>query len=92
MPVQSSLLPRLLQEPLLPRPDYIPSDILVSAPTGSGKTLAYAVPLVQILSRRRVKRLRALVIVPTKELVTQVHETLQVLAKGSLTVCSRWTR
>ncbi|KAM1048256.1 hypothetical protein ACFX1X_027741 [Malus domestica] len=37
-------------------------DLCVNSPTGSGKTLAYALPIVQMLSTRFVKCLRALVV------------------------------
>eukprot|EP00276_Gloeochaete_wittrockiana_P005078 CAMPEP_0184655008 /NCGR_PEP_ID=MMETSP0308-20130426/12652_1 /TAXON_ID=38269 /ORGANISM="Gloeochaete witrockiana, Strain SAG 46.84" /LENGTH=643 /DNA_ID=CAMNT_0027091249 /DNA_START=34 /DNA_END=1965 /DNA_ORIENTATION=+ len=47
-------------------------DVCVSAPTGSGKTLAYVLPIVQTLSKRVVRRLRALVVVPTRDLALQV--------------------
>ena len=75
-----------------------PSDICVSAPTGSGKTLAYVLPIVevgtlrtmknrrdngeQVLSSRAVTRLRALVVLPTRDLVVQVRETFEAIAKG----------
>lgn len=79
--VQSAMLPPLLSEDLLPL--STPSDYLVSAPTGSGKTLAYCIPLIETLSRRQVIRLRALIVLPTRELVTQVKEVLESLAKGT---------
>mmetsp|Transcript_5561 Transcript_5561/g.20253 ORF Transcript_5561/g.20253 Transcript_5561/m.20253 type:complete len:743 (+) Transcript_5561:73-2301(+) len=49
-------------------------DLLVHSPTGSGKTLAYTLPLLQSLSARHVKRLRAIVVLPTRELAVQVCE------------------
>lgn len=64
-------------------PMQAPRDICVSAPTGSGKTLSYAVPVAQILSTRIVTRLRALIILPTRDLVAQVKDTFDALAKGS---------
>jgi hypothetical protein len=51
---------------------YTPGDICVSAPTGSGKTLAYVLPIVECLRTRVVRRLRCLVVLPTKDLVVQV--------------------
>lgn len=39
---------------------------------GSGKILAYALPIVQILSTRTVRCLRALVVLPTQDLALQV--------------------
>ncbi len=57
-------------------------DILATAQTGSGKTLAFAAPLLQKLtSPERNRRAQALVLVPTRELATQVGETLTALAQ-----------
>ncbi|GMK56688.1 hypothetical protein CspeluHIS016_0305280 [Cutaneotrichosporon spelunceum] len=81
--VQAALLPHLLALPLVPRPHAGLRDFLISAPTGSGKTLAYALPIVEVLARRIVPRLRALVVLPTRDLVVQVRETLDSLAKGT---------
>ena len=58
-------------------------DVLGSAHTGSGKTLAFALPLLQQLENppiTRPRRLRALVLVPTRELCAQVGEELRSLA------------
>ncbi|KAL7279029.1 hypothetical protein ACG7TL_006862 [Trametes sanguinea] len=49
---------------------------------GSGKTLAYVLPIVEVLSSRVVTRLRALVVLPTRDLVVQVRETFEAVAKG----------
>ncbi|CAN0475003.1 unnamed protein product, partial [Ectocarpus sp. 12 AP-2014] len=43
-------------------------DICVSAPTGSGKTLVFVLGVLQALIRRRVVRLRALVLLPSRDL------------------------
>ena len=50
-------------------------DLCVHAPTGSGKTLAYALPVVAALSGRVIRRLRALVVLPTHDLVQQARAT-----------------
>ncbi|KAL8786266.1 MAG: hypothetical protein Q9195_008290, partial [Heterodermia aff. obscurata] len=76
LPIQSTLLPLLL-------PPSPPNDICVSAPTGSGKTLAYALPLVFNLRDKPVRRLRGLVIVPTRELVAQALGVVELCARGS---------
>jgi ATP-dependent RNA helicase DDX51/DBP6 len=76
-------MPILLSLHLVTHPIDGLSDFLISAPTGSGKTLAYAVPLIEILSKRVVTRLRALIVLPTRDLVVQVRETLETLAKGT---------
>lgn len=47
-------------------------DLCINSPTGSGKTLAYALPILQKLSTRAVKCLRALVVLPTRDLAIQV--------------------
>jgi hypothetical protein len=48
-------------------------DICLNAPTGSGKTLAYALPVCAALSGRIIRRLRALVVLPTHDLAHQVR-------------------
>ncbi|GAA5827714.1 hypothetical protein JCM11251_001802 [Rhodosporidiobolus azoricus] len=87
--VQTAVLPLLL--PSHPStlsstalyPPHPPRDLLVSAPTGSGKTLSYVVPLVEVLSKRVVTRLRALVLLPTRDLVGQVRETFEAYGRGT---------
>uniref|UniRef100_A0A7N0VDQ5 ATP-dependent RNA helicase n=1 Tax=Kalanchoe fedtschenkoi TaxID=63787 RepID=A0A7N0VDQ5_KALFE len=54
-------------------------DVCVSSPTGSGKTLAYALPIVQALSTRAVKCLRALVVLPTRDLAVQVKDVFSAI-------------
>lgn len=58
-------------------------DICVSAATGSGKTLAYALPMIENLRGMPARKLRGLVIVPTRELVIQSKEVLELCARGS---------
>jgi len=67
--------------PLLLSPDA--GDVCISAATGSGKTLAYVLPIVQALSTRVVTRLRAVIVVPTRELVSQVHAVARSLSTGT---------
>ncbi|KAH7545182.1 hypothetical protein FEM48_Zijuj01G0066500 [Ziziphus jujuba var. spinosa] len=55
-------------------------DLCVNSPTGSGKTLAYALPIVQALSNRAVKCLRALIVLPTRDLALQVKEVFDKIA------------
>jgi len=58
-------------------------DVLGWAPTGSGKTAAFALPLLQTLcggEQHTPRRVRALVLVPTRELAAQVGEVLRRLA------------
>jgi ATP-dependent RNA helicase RhlE len=56
-------------------------DLLVRSPTGSGKTLAFAVPIAERTSPDD-GRPAALVLVPTRELASQVTEELEPLAKA----------
>ncbi len=54
-------------------------DVLAAAQTGTGKTAAFALPLLQRLangSRAKPNHIRALVLVPTRELAIQVAETI----------------
>ena len=54
-------------------------DVLALAQTGSGKTLAFGLPLLNNIDQGSNK-LQALVIVPTRELASQVTESLQPTA------------
>ena len=62
-------------------------DLLVSAETGSGKTLSFCLPLLQALAENQVpaagrqKRVRALILVPTRELAVQIGEVARQLAR-----------
>uniref|UniRef100_A0A8C9DCE3 ATP-dependent RNA helicase n=1 Tax=Panthera leo TaxID=9689 RepID=A0A8C9DCE3_PANLE len=81
-PVQAAVIPALLESTangfLVARGGYRPSDLCVSAPTGSGKTLAFVIPVVQALLCRAVCQVRALVVLPTKELAQQVSKVFNV--------------
>lgn len=54
-------------------------DVLALAQTGSGKTLAFGLPLLNNINHD-VNELQALVIVPTRELTSQVAESLEPIA------------
>jgi ATP-dependent RNA helicase RhlE len=56
-------------------------DIVGIAQTGTGKTLAYMLPILQQLKFSKEVYPRVLVLVPTRELVMQVVENIQALAK-----------
>ena len=58
-------------------------DICVSAPTGSGKSLAFVLPVLNALSNTTVRRLRALVVLPSRDLATQVYKVFQRYSEGS---------
>ncbi|MCJ1247117.1 hypothetical protein MMC30_004328 [Trapelia coarctata] len=76
--IQSGVLPLLL-----PGDREHHGDLCISAATGSGKTLAYVLPMVEALRGKPVTRLRGLIVVPTRELVTQVRDTLQLCVAGT---------
>jgi len=56
-------------------------DLVGIAQTGTGKTIAYCLPLLQELSYSKQNNPRILILVPTRELVAQVVETLEQLTK-----------
>ena len=65
-------------------------DLLAVAPTGSGKTLAFLIPMVnQIMQKRRTEKdkeehnLHAVIIVPTKELASQIVNEAKKLSVGT---------
>ena len=68
-PVQAEVIPAILAR----------NDVLASAKTGSGKTAAFVLPLLERLSAtasQRPRRLRALVLVPTRELAAQIADAV----------------
>lgn len=72
--------PTLVQSKCLPLALSSGRDLLVRARTGSGKTLAYALPLLQkLLQGDQKKGVGAVILVPTRELCTQVQKTLKQL-------------
>ena len=86
-PVQRVVIPTILSQmdtcSYFGRGGFQPSDICVSAPTGSGKTLAYVLPIVQSLLQRVVCHLRALIILPTKDLANQVKQVFELFTEGT---------
>ncbi len=78
MPIQGQAIPRIIEG----------RDVLASAETGSGKTAAYVLPLLQSLLEQRLEEgadaakghhIRALILVPTRELALQVSEVVAQL-------------
>ena len=57
------------------------SDIVGIAQTGTGKTFAYALPILKNLPYSRQENPRVLILVPTRELVVQVVEEFEKVAK-----------
>ncbi|MFJ2987352.1 DEAD/DEAH box helicase [Collimonas sp. NPDC087041] len=75
-PVQIAAIPAILRG----------GDVLAAAQTGSGKTAAFALPLLQILLDARSekpRRLRVLILVPTRELAQQTAEAIRLLAQAA---------
>ncbi|WP_332738633.1 DEAD/DEAH box helicase [Hydrogenophaga sp.] len=73
-PIQQAAVPAVLSG----------GDVLATAQTGSGKTAAYVLPLLQRLMvspGHTPRRVRALVLVPTRELAAQVGEVVRSLAQ-----------
>src|SRR5437588_5494532 len=74
-PIQREAIPPLLHG----------RDVLGQAATGTGKTAAFALPLLQRISRRtadETSAVRALILVPTRELAMQVAEAVHRYGKG----------
>ncbi|KAK8087152.1 hypothetical protein PG994_002126 [Apiospora phragmitis] len=76
--VQTAVIPQLLPHHCL----TMHSDILVSAETGSGKTLAYSLPIIRDLSHsgNPCTFLRAIVVVPSKNLAQQAQKVCEECA------------
>lgn len=72
--IQSEVIPEVLRE----------NNVLALAQTGSGKTLAYGAPILQMLrdsGGEAGRGVRALVIVPTRELALQVRDNIRSYAE-----------
>lgn len=59
------------------------SDLAIGHPTGSGKTLSYLIPIISSLYKRTIPRTRALIVVPNRELSTQVFNVASSLINGT---------
>lgn len=73
--------PTLVQQKTIP---FIlaKKDVIVSAQTGTGKTAAFALPILQMLfdkqdASKKGKKIRALIISPTRELAIQINENFK---------------
>jgi ATP-dependent RNA helicase RhlE len=62
-------------------------DVLAKSPTGSGKTIAFAIPIAQLVDPSAAKPF-ALVLVPTRELCSQVTEEFALIAGDKVKVAS----
>src|SRR5579862_6205214 len=68
-PIQATVIPEAMRG----------GDVLAKSPTGSGKTLAFGIPIVERLEGGS-SAVGALVLVPTRELASQVTEAIEAIA------------
>jgi ATP-dependent RNA helicase RhlE len=70
-PIQSQAIPVVLEG----------KDLLGCAQTGTGKTAAFAIPILQLLETEKIfehkKKIRALIVTPTRELAIQIGESFE---------------
>ena len=78
-PVQAGLIPRAITG----------IDVLGQARTGTGKTAAFVLPILERMAAQPsgAPGVRALVLVPTRELAVQVRDEFEKLAQGSRVNC-----
>ncbi|MCA9755209.1 MAG: DEAD/DEAH box helicase [Candidatus Eisenbacteria bacterium] len=79
-PIQSKAIPLLLEG----------NDVMACAQTGTGKTAAFALPILHRLLEGEKNHLRALILVPTRELAIQVAKNINAYAAhaGITTTCA----
>ncbi|MCH7538730.1 MAG: DEAD/DEAH box helicase [Proteobacteria bacterium] len=72
-PIQRKAIPHILEG----------HDILAGAQTGTGKTAAFTLPMLQRLQKKvdGPRRIRALILTPTRELAAQVNESVHTYGK-----------
>jgi len=74
-PIQEKAIPVILQK----------KDILAGAQTGTGKTAGFTLPLLELLSRSKSThnkhKIKALILTPTRELASQVGESVELYGK-----------
>jgi ATP-dependent RNA helicase RhlE len=74
-PVQAQAIPFILEG----------RDMLAGAQTGTGKTAGFTLPMLQILSDKKTskphRKIRALILTPTRELAAQVAESVKIYGK-----------
>ncbi len=74
-PIQAQAIPIVLQG----------SDLLGCAQTGTGKTAAFAIPILQLLkansTREKTRKIRSLIVTPTRELAIQIGESLRAYGR-----------
>ena len=70
-PIQARAIPPVMQG----------RDVMGLAQTGTGKTAAFALPILHRLMEGGRKKVRALIVVPTRELAEQIHQAIAVMGK-----------
>ncbi|MBV5321268.1 MAG: DEAD/DEAH box helicase [Sulfuricurvum sp.] len=74
-PVQAQAIPYILEG----------RDMLAGAQTGTGKTAGFTLPMLQILSEQKMaknhRKIRALILTPTRELAAQVADSVKIYGK-----------
>ncbi len=60
-------------------------NVIVSAQTGTGKTAAFALPILHLLSQKQIenspKKIKSLIVTPTRELAIQILENIKNYSK-----------
>lgn len=84
--------PTLVQEKTIP---FVleKKDVICSAQTGTGKTAAFALPILQLQfdkqdAPKKGKKIRALIISPTRELAIQIQENFKTYGKNINLSCT----
>jgi ATP-dependent RNA helicase RhlE len=72
--------PTPIQEQAIP-PVLAGRDVMGLAQTGTGKTAAFALPILQRLRQGQRRRVRSLVLAPTRELAEQTHVAIRTLGE-----------
>ena len=70
-PIQARAIPKVISG----------RDVMGMAQTGTGKTAAFVLPILNRLVGSKRGSVRALIIVPTRELAEQIHEEIQTLGR-----------
>jgi len=74
-PIQTQVIPLILDK----------KDIMAQAQTGSGKTASFVLPIVELLSQTPTegkRKIKVLVLTPTRELTLQVAQAFQTFGKS----------
>lgn len=70
-PIQQQAIPEVLQD----------KDLLGLAQTGTGKTAAFLLPIFQRLIQQSSRKIRVLILAPTRELAEQIHQNCAQLGR-----------